>query len=146
MSAAARSFIRSAASRNIRKLDLATGARVSRSTCSPFSTLKQKSLSKRIFRLPVELSCCVEMMLPYHTATASALLTSMLSVSHQSYGWNPEVARLKTCFSPRVFEWRFLGARSPPPVDVFSLGLTMAVDVNNHRDTKETIFFSLFRM
>ncbi|XP_054802110.1 protein NUCLEAR FUSION DEFECTIVE 6, mitochondrial-like isoform X3 [Prosopis cineraria] len=90
MSAAARSFIRSAASRNIRKLDLATGARVSRSTCSPFSTLKQKSLSKRIFRLPVELSCCVEMMLPYHTATASALLTSMLSVSHQSYGWNPE--------------------------------------------------------
>lgn len=41
-------------------------------------------------RSPVELSCCVETLLPYHTATASALLTSMLSVSQRSYGWTPE--------------------------------------------------------
>lgn len=43
-----------------------------------------------IERSPVELSCCVETMLPFHTATASALLTSMLSVSRRSYGWTSE--------------------------------------------------------
>ncbi|TXG47459.1 hypothetical protein EZV62_026753 [Acer yangbiense] len=57
---------------------------------SPFRVPKQKPLSHRIFRSPVELSCCVETMLPYHTATASALLTSMLSVSPRIYGWTSE--------------------------------------------------------
>ncbi|KAI5390671.1 hypothetical protein KIW84_075826 [Lathyrus oleraceus] len=45
-----------------------------------------------LIRLPVEMSCGVQSLLPYHTATASALLTSMLSVSRHSYGWTPEAS------------------------------------------------------
>ncbi|MED6130622.1 hypothetical protein PIB30_002741 [Stylosanthes scabra] len=86
---AARSFLRSAASRTSGTARLASGARA-RPAEPLFRVPKQSSLSNRIFRSPVELSCCVESMLPYHTATASALLTSMLSVSRHSYGWTPE--------------------------------------------------------
>ncbi|XP_061341586.1 protein NUCLEAR FUSION DEFECTIVE 6, mitochondrial-like isoform X2 [Gastrolobium bilobum] len=86
---AARSFLRSAASRAAGVANLAAGARATPSR-SPFRIPKQSSISNRIFRSPVELSCCVESMLPYHSATASALMTSMLSVSRHSYGWTPE--------------------------------------------------------
>ncbi|XP_065879931.1 protein NUCLEAR FUSION DEFECTIVE 6, mitochondrial-like isoform X2 [Euphorbia lathyris] len=88
--AAARSFLRSTASRTTR---LASGPKPmpgNKPSVSPFGISKQNPLSHRIFRSPVEMSCCVETMLPYHTATASALLTSMLSVSSRNYGWTPE--------------------------------------------------------
>ncbi|KAF9590139.1 hypothetical protein IFM89_031743 [Coptis chinensis] len=64
----ARSFLRST-------------SKASRSSASPFRLPKQKPLTNGIFRSPVEMSCCVESLMPFHTATASALLTSVLSVS-----------------------------------------------------------------
>uniref|UniRef100_A0A0R0G5P8 Protein NUCLEAR FUSION DEFECTIVE 6, chloroplastic/mitochondrial n=1 Tax=Glycine max TaxID=3847 RepID=A0A0R0G5P8_SOYBN len=86
---AARCLLRSAASRAAGAANLAAGARP-RPARSPFRLPKQTSISNRVFRLPVEASFCVESMLPYHSATASALLNSMLSVSRHSYGWTPE--------------------------------------------------------
>ncbi|XWS12606.1 hypothetical protein CRYUN_Cryun37aG0104700 [Craigia yunnanensis] len=83
---AARSVLRSAAFARL----AAAPKPIPRPACSPFRISKQNPLSSRILRSPVELSCCVETMLPYHTATASALLTSILSVSRRSSGWTPE--------------------------------------------------------
>ncbi|XP_031286490.1 protein NUCLEAR FUSION DEFECTIVE 6, chloroplastic/mitochondrial-like isoform X1 [Pistacia vera] len=90
--AAARSALRStAATRATVSARITAGLKPNaRPTTSPFRISKQKPLSHRIFRSPVEMSCCVETLLPFHTATASALLTSMLSVSRRSYGWTPE--------------------------------------------------------
>ncbi|KAK9936421.1 hypothetical protein M0R45_013264 [Rubus argutus] len=89
---AARSMLRSAAGRTTVGSRLASAAKP-KPSAAPFSIPKQNKnpISHGIFRSPVELSCCVDSLLPYHTATASALLTSMLSVSQRSYGWTPEV-------------------------------------------------------
>ncbi|GLT82817.1 hypothetical protein SLE2022_011540 [Rubroshorea leprosula] len=89
---AARSVLRSAASRaTAAAARLNAGPKTVPRPCrSTFGISKQSPLSNRIFRSPVEMSSCVETMLPYHTATASALLTSMLSVSRRSSGWTPE--------------------------------------------------------
>lgn len=40
-----------------------------------------------IFRSPVESTFCVESLLPMHSVTAAALMTSMLSASRGGYGW-----------------------------------------------------------
>ncbi|KAH1208243.1 Protein NUCLEAR FUSION DEFECTIVE 6, chloroplastic/mitochondrial [Glycine max] len=95
---AARCLLRSAASRAAGAANLAAGARP-RPARSPFRLPKQTSISNRVFRLPVEASFCVESMLPYHSATASALLNSMLSVSRHSYGWTPEGVMLNAIIS-----------------------------------------------
>ncbi|XP_030928608.1 protein NUCLEAR FUSION DEFECTIVE 6, chloroplastic/mitochondrial-like isoform X1 [Quercus lobata] len=57
---------------------------------SPFRIPNKNSLSNSALRCPVQTSFCVESMLPYHTATASALMTSMLSISGGTYGWLPD--------------------------------------------------------
>ncbi|KAG9147296.1 hypothetical protein Leryth_023590 [Lithospermum erythrorhizon] len=84
---AARSAIRSASTR------FAAASKpkmTSPSSSSSFRIPSQKPLSARFFRSPVEMSCAVPSMLPYHTATASALLNSMLSVAPRGYGWSIE--------------------------------------------------------
>nr|GEX92427.1 hypothetical protein [Tanacetum cinerariifolium] len=83
---AARSVFRSTAVRS-------TAARISsppKATRSPFSIPFRNPLSSRIFRCPVESSACLESLQPFHAVTASALMTSMLTLSKNGYGWLPE--------------------------------------------------------
>ncbi|KAG5099654.1 hypothetical protein JHK82_044706 [Glycine max] len=79
----ARCLLRSAASRAASAANLAAEARL-RPARYPFQLPKQTSISNHIFRLSIEASFCVELMLPYHGATAFALLNSMLLVSRHS--------------------------------------------------------------
>ncbi|KAI3827723.1 hypothetical protein L1987_01806 [Smallanthus sonchifolius] len=43
-----------------------------------------------VFSCPVEMSACLESLQPFHTATASTLMTSMLTLSQRGYAWLPE--------------------------------------------------------
>ncbi|KAJ8749179.1 hypothetical protein K2173_018650 [Erythroxylum novogranatense] len=61
----------------------------------PLRASPTSPLSQRVIRRPAQLSFAVESMMPYHNATASALMTSMLSISRCSCGWLPE-GRVKT--------------------------------------------------
>ncbi|CAL1394130.1 unnamed protein product [Linum trigynum] len=90
--AAGRSFFRSSSSARNTAARFAsqTKATPKSSPASSFSASANKPLSRPAFRFPVEMSSAVESMLPYHTATASALMTSMLSISQRNYGWLPE--------------------------------------------------------
>ncbi|XP_042424373.1 protein NUCLEAR FUSION DEFECTIVE 6, mitochondrial-like isoform X1 [Zingiber officinale] len=51
---------------------------------------RHPSAAVRFHRSPVEASFCVESMLPMHNATASALMTSMLTISRRGCGWLSE--------------------------------------------------------
>ncbi|GMN50742.1 hypothetical protein TIFTF001_019903 [Ficus carica] len=91
--AAARSVLRPAAGRTASVSRLSAGAR-SKPSPSPFRipNPNQNRLSPpTLRRLAEEMSRCTSSLLPYHSATASALLTSMLSLSHPTSCWTPEV-------------------------------------------------------
>ncbi|KAJ8432827.1 hypothetical protein Cgig2_008541 [Carnegiea gigantea] len=88
--AAARSIFRSVSARSA-AARVASGAKSAR---SPFRAPVNNLLSQRIFRCPAELSVCAETMQPFHSAIASALMTSMLSISCRSSGWVPDVGLL----------------------------------------------------
>ncbi|KAL6542825.1 hypothetical protein OROHE_010345 [Orobanche hederae] len=88
---AAMSVLRSAATTARISAIRLTGGVKPRTAPSPFRISSQKPLSARIFRSPVEMSSIsVVSMLPYHSATASAVLTSMLSVAPLGHGWSIE--------------------------------------------------------
>ncbi|XP_008798255.2 protein NUCLEAR FUSION DEFECTIVE 6, mitochondrial-like isoform X2 [Phoenix dactylifera] len=83
--AAARSVLRSSSLRTAASR-VASGARAS----SRPPILRVRPAAPRFLRSPVEMSFAVESLLPKHSATASALMTSMLTVSLKGYGWLSE--------------------------------------------------------
>ncbi|KAK9676843.1 hypothetical protein RND81_11G105400 [Saponaria officinalis] len=80
---AARSIFRSTSARTA--AEKFTSA--AKSSSSRFTTANHLLSSRRIFRCPVELSACIETMQPFHTATASAVMTTTLSITRFSHAW-----------------------------------------------------------
>ncbi|GLU06374.1 hypothetical protein SLE2022_234140 [Rubroshorea leprosula] len=86
---AARSILRSSGTRSAAaRLDSQIKSKAAPSAFR--ATSSRTPLASRTFRCPVGSSFCLESMLPYHTVTASALMTSMLSISSRSSAWLPE--------------------------------------------------------
>ncbi|KAL0354075.1 UNVERIFIED_CONTAM: protein NUCLEAR FUSION defective, chloroplastic/mitochondrial [Sesamum angustifolium] len=124
-STAARSVFRSSTVRNA-ATRLASQAKSARS--SPFRLpARAPALANRILRSPVEMSACLESMQPYHTATASALMTSMLTVSRCGFGWLAEAysERGSSCLicMPRMFI--YILTRTPNIYGSFASSLTI---------------------
>ncbi|EER99988.1 hypothetical protein SORBI_3003G002800 [Sorghum bicolor] len=80
--AAARSLLRSSASL------LRTAPATARSSATTRPSLRRAlAAPPRLLRSPVESSFCVESLLPLHTATAGARMTSMLAAPGRGLGW-----------------------------------------------------------
>ncbi|XP_074571917.1 protein NUCLEAR FUSION DEFECTIVE 6, mitochondrial-like [Curcuma longa] len=70
-------------------LPLSASSRPIPSPATAFAGLSRRKLRFGISRLPIELGCAQSLM-PFHSATATALLTSMLSARSGSWTWLSE--------------------------------------------------------
>ncbi|KAL6571456.1 hypothetical protein OROHE_003099 [Orobanche hederae] len=91
---AAISVLRSAATTARISTVRLTGGVKPRTAPSPFRISSQKPLSARMSLVEMS-SISVVSMLPYHSATASAVLTSMLFIAPLGHGWSIEVHLFK---------------------------------------------------
>ncbi|KMZ65079.1 hypothetical protein ZOSMA_33G01120 [Zostera marina] len=66
-------------------------SKIARPTRSATHLPKQSPTAARFFRSPVEMSCCVESMLPMYNATVSARLTSMLLATRDYRADNEDI-------------------------------------------------------
>ncbi|KAG5597168.1 hypothetical protein H5410_038400 [Solanum commersonii] len=130
--AAARSIFRSPSLRNAASR-IASEAKAAR---SPLRTPSKSPLSHRIFRCPSEMSACLESLQPYHTVTASALMTSMLTDSLRSYSWLSEGDFSLYCYfffdnreisEARSKHYGYLARPIGPSFDVLSSFTTLAL-------------------
>ncbi|RRT76182.1 hypothetical protein GW17_00006997 [Ensete ventricosum] len=62
----------------------------SRPSLRPLPRSRPAATASRFPRSPIETSFCLESLLPMHSATASALMTSMLTISRRGSGWLSE--------------------------------------------------------